>query len=130
MNETEPDRHLKPGELKHIRWEDVPCETLNPLLDRQLAVGKHIMVAHLRLKQDCVVPLHSHTNEQVSMIQSGALRFTLDGKDIVVRAGEILCIPPDLPHSAVALEDTVAIDIFTPPREDWINKTDQYLRSR
>ena len=130
MNETEQDLHLKPGELKHVRWENVPRETLNPLFDRQLVVGKHIMIAHILMKQDCVVPLHSHTNEQVSVIQSGALRFTLDGKDVIVRAGEILCIPPDLPHSAVALEDTVAIDIFTPPREDWINKTDQYLRSR
>lgn len=116
------------SEVKHFRWSDLPIETLNPLLDRQLAVGDQIMVSRILLKKGCVVPMHSHVNEQVAYMLEGALRFTINGEDILVRAGELLCIPPNVPHQAVAIEDTVNIDIFTPPRADWINKTDQYLR--
>ena len=72
--------------------------------------------------------MHSHHNEQISHAQSGSLQFTIDGREITLRAGEFLCIPPHVPHSAVAVEDFTGIDIFTPPREDWLNKTDQYLR--
>ncbi len=116
------------SEVKHIKWNEIPMESLNPLLDRQIAVGDQMMVARVLLKTGCVVPLHSHMNEQVTYVQSGALRFTIDGKEITVRTGEFLCIPPHVPHTAVALEDTVDIDIFTPPRADWIEKTDRYLR--
>ena len=116
--------------LQHVNWEDVPTESLNPLLDRQLVIGEHMMVARVLLKKGAIVPMHSHFNEQVTHIQSGALQFTIDAKQITVRAGEWLVIPPNLPHSALALEDTVDIDIFTPPRQDWIDKTDQYLRGK
>jgi unsaturated pyranuronate lyase len=116
------------SEVKHVRWSDLPIESLNPLLDRQLAVGDQIMVSRILLKKGCVVPMHSHVNEQVAYMLEGALRFKIEGDEIVVRAGEFLCIPPNVPHQAEALEDTVNIDIFTPPRADWINKTDQYLR--
>jgi len=80
------------------------------------------------LKKGCVVPLHSHHNEQVTYILEGALKFVLKDREITVRAGEVLCIPPNVPHEAIAMEDTVDLDIFTPPREDWIAKTDAYLR--
>jgi quercetin dioxygenase-like cupin family protein len=86
------------------------------------------MVARVLLKKGCVVPLHSHHNEQVTYILEGTLKFGLNDEEIIVRAGEVLCIPPNVPHEAVALEDTVDLDIFTPPREDWIGKTDAYLR--
>jgi quercetin dioxygenase-like cupin family protein len=128
MSEAGRAQPSAPSEVKHIRWSDLPVESLNPLLDRQLAVGDQIMVSRILLKKGCVVPMHSHVNEQVAYMQEGALRFTINGEEIVVRAGEFLCIPPNVPHQAEALEDTVNIDIFTPPREDWINKTDQYLR--
>ena len=114
--------------LKHIRWQDVELEKLNPLLDRQLVVGKDLMVARVLLKKGCVIPLHSHVNEQVTYILEGALKFWIDDKEIVVHAGEVLCIPSNMPHKAEALEDTVDLDIFNPPRRDWINKTDEYLR--
>ena len=116
------------GMLQHIRWQDVELEKLNPLLDRQLAVGKNVMVARVLLKKGCIVPWHSHANEQVTYILEGALKFWIDGKEIVVHAGEVLCIPSNMPHKAEAVEDTVDLDIFNPPREDWINKTDEYLR--
>jgi quercetin dioxygenase-like cupin family protein len=101
---------------------------MNPLFDRQFVVGDRVMVARILMKEGCLVPQHSHLNEQISHILSGVLQFTIDGKEIVVKAGEVLLIPPHLPHAALALEDTIAIDTFTPPREDWINKSDQYLR--
>jgi quercetin dioxygenase-like cupin family protein len=114
--------------LKHIRWKDVELETLNPLLGRQMAVGQDIMVARILLKKGCIIPKHSHVHEQVAYVLEGALKFRVDGREIIVRAGEMLCIPPDMPHEAEAVEDTVDLDIFHPPREDWLNKTDQYLR--
>ena len=114
--------------LRYLSWSDVPLETMNPLFDRQLIVGHQVMLARVLLKKGCIVPLHSHVNEQLSYILEGALKFYIDGKEIVVRAGEVLTIPPNMPHKAEALEDTVDLDIFHPPRADWINKTDSYLR--
>lgn len=118
------------GELKYIRWNDVELEDLNPLLQRHFVVGEQIMVARVLLKKGCVVPEHSHHNEQVTYILEGALKFEIDGKEIVVGPGEVLCIPPNMPHKATALEDTVDLDVFTPPRADWIGKTDAYLRKQ
>ena len=114
--------------LKHIPWNTVELENLNPLLQRQFVVGKNIMVARVLLKKGCIVPLHHHVNEQVTYILEGALKFWVEGKEIVVGAGEVLTIPSNMPHKAEALEDTVDLDVFNPPRADWINKTDQYLR--
>ena len=116
------------AELKYIPWESVPVEDLNPLLQRHFIVGDDIMVARVLMKKGCIVPLHSHHNEQFTYILEGALKFWIDGKEIVVRAGEVLTIPRNMPHKAEALEDTVDLDVFNPPRADWINKTDQYLR--
>jgi len=116
-------------ELKHVPWHTVELEDLNPLLQRQFVVGQAIMVARVLLKKGCIVPLHSHHNEQFTYILEGALKFWIDGKEIVVTAGEVLTIPPHMPHKAEAIEDTVDLDIFNPPRADWINKTDQYLRA-
>ncbi len=113
---------------KHIRWSDLPVEAVNPLFDRQFVVGDQVMVARIVMRKGCVVPEHSHHNEQISQILSGTLRFLVEGKQIDLNAGEFLFIPPNVPHSAVALEDTVAIDTFNPPRQDWIDGTDQYLR--
>jgi quercetin dioxygenase-like cupin family protein len=115
--------------LKHVSWDSVPLEQLNPLLHRHFVVGESVMVARVLLKKGSVVPRHSHHNEQLTYILEGALKFDIDGKEIVVRAGEVLCIPPHMPHQAEALEDTVDLDIFNPPREDWIRKNDEYLRS-
>lgn len=114
--------------LKHLAWKDVELEQLNPLLDRQMITGDKIMLARVLLKKGCVVPEHSHENEQVTYILEGALRFWIDGKEIVVHEGEVLCIPSNMPHKAEAVEDTVDLDVFYPPRQDWLNKTDSYLR--
>ena len=114
--------------LQYIPWHTIPLEELNPLLQRQFVVGQEIMVARVLLKKGCIVPEHSHHNEQLTYILDGALKFWIDGREIVLHSGEVLCIPAHMPHKAEALEDTVDLDVFSPPRADWINKTDQYLR--
>jgi quercetin dioxygenase-like cupin family protein len=121
---------VRKAECHHIAWSSVPLEPLNPYLDRHFIVGRNIMVARVLLKKGCIVPLHKHVNEQFTYILEGALKFWIDGQEIVVRAGEVLTIPSNMPHKAEALEDTVDLDVFNPPRKDWINKTDQYLRGQ
>ncbi|MGA2855759.1 MAG: cupin domain-containing protein [Candidatus Sulfotelmatobacter sp.] len=123
-------RTASPAALQYIPWSSVPLEELNPLLQRQMVWGQEIMLARVLLKKGCIVPEHSHHNEQLTYILEGALKFWIDGREIVVRAGETLCIPSNMPHKAEALADTVDLDVFCPPRSDWINKTDQYLREK
>ena len=121
---------LEKAELKHVPWSSVELEDLNPLLQRHFVVGQNVMLARVLIKKGCIVPEHSHHNEQITYILEGALKFWIDGKVLVVNAGEVLTIPPHMPHKAEALEYTLDLDVFTPPRADWINKTDKYLRGR
>lgn len=118
------------GKTKLYRWDDMPKEEVTELLSRRLVTGERIMLAHVYLKKGCVVPLHQHENEQVTYILEGALKFLVgdDQQEVVVHAGEVLHIPSNVPHKAIALEDTLDVDIFSPPRQDWIDKTDNYLR--
>jgi len=119
---------------EHLAWEKVLREQLNPLLARQLVNGKKAMLAQVHLKKGCVVPSHSHESEQLSYVVEGALQFLVEDRDgggareVVVRAGEVLVIPSWVVHSAVALEDTLDLDIFSPIRQDWLDGTDAYLR--
>ena len=128
LTNTVGKKHVSNPELKYIPWSSVPVEPLNPLLGRQFVVGQDIMVARVLMKKGCLVPLHSHYNEQITYILEGALKFWIDDKEIIVHAGEVLTIPPNMPHRAEALEDTVDLDVFNPPRHDWIRGTDAYLR--
>jgi quercetin dioxygenase-like cupin family protein len=113
------------------RWKDLPKEQLKPDLGRRLISTERLMLAHVYLEKGCVVPKHSHENEQLTYILEGALEFTLGAdrsRKQIVRAGEVLVIPSNVPHEAVALEDTLDVDVFSPPREDWLKGTDAYLR--
>ena len=113
------------------RWEEMPREAVSPMLDRRLITGDRMMLAHVYLKKGCIVPKHSHVNEQFTYILEGALRFWIgddESEEVVVRAGEVLHIPSHVPHKAEALEDTLDVDVFDPPRQDWLDKTDSYLR--
>jgi quercetin dioxygenase-like cupin family protein len=113
------------------KWDEMPRETVSPMLDRRLITGDRMMLAHVYLKKGCIVPKHSHENEQITYILEGALKFHIgenQDQEIIVRAGEVLTIPSHVPHMAEALEDTLDLDIFDPPRADWLNKTDAYLR--
>ena len=114
--------------MQHLVWQSVRKEVLNDKLSRKLVTGVKAMVAQLSLARGCVVPTHQHESEQISMIMEGALKFELEGREVIVQAGEVLVIPSQLPHSALALEDTLAYDIFSPIRQDWLNGTDTYLR--
>jgi quercetin dioxygenase-like cupin family protein len=115
------------------RWDDLPRERLNTHLERRLITGSNTMIAHIYLDKGGVVPKHSHHNEQITYVLEGALKFLLgeaQDEEVIVRAGEVLTIPPHLPHSAEALEDTLDVDIFNPPREDWLDGSDSYLRGQ
>ena len=101
---------------------------MSPHIGRQFITGERAMLARVLLKKGAIVPEHHHENEQIAYILSGALRFVVAGEEYIVRAGEVLVIPSNVPHSAEALEDTVDLDIFTPPRADWIAGDDAYLR--
>ncbi len=115
----------------HYRWDDLPREELNPLIGRRLVTGDRLMIAQVYLAKGAIVPQHSHDNEQLAYILEGKLRFWLgeDEAEVVdVSAGELLHIPSNLPHKAEALEDTLDLDVFAPPRADWLDGSDAYLR--
>jgi quercetin dioxygenase-like cupin family protein len=101
-------------------------------IHRRVISGEHTMVAHIYLKKGVVVPMHSHHNEQVTYLLEGALKFAIgeEEKELVLRAGEVLHIPPHVPHAAEALEDCLDVDVFSPPRQDWLDGTDDYLRGK
>jgi unsaturated pyranuronate lyase len=111
-----------------ISWEKMEVEQLNDKITRQMIFGEKAMLARIVLKRGAIVPRHSHVNEQITWILSGALKLIFDDGERLLRGGQMLLIPANLPHSAEAMEDTVDIDVFAPPREDWIHKTDAYLR--
>ncbi len=119
--------------VKWYRWDDMPKENVTEMLDRRLITGDRMMLAHVYLKKGAIVPRHSHENEQLTYILEGVLRFWIgedESETIDVRAGEVLHIPSHVPHKAEALEDTLDVDIFSPPRQDWLEKTDDYLRQK
>ena len=109
----------------------MPLENVTEHLDRRIITGDRMMLTHVYLKKGCVVPQHSHDNEQLTYILEGALKFWIgdnEEEELIVSAGEVLVIPSNVKHKAEALEDTLDVDVFCPPREDWLNKTDDYLR--
>jgi quercetin dioxygenase-like cupin family protein len=117
------------NDLQHLSFNTMPVEQLNPLIDRQFVYGERAMLARIILRKGALVPRHSHENEQITYILEGTLRFTMgDGRIITVGSGGLLVIPSNMPHQAEALEDTVDLDVFTPPRADWIAGTDASLR--
>jgi quercetin dioxygenase-like cupin family protein len=126
-----PPKTTAAGGVEHYVWTNIPAEPLKGTITRKLITSERMMIAHVHLKKGDDVPLHHHENEQLTYILSGALHFWFgaDGKDeITVRAGEVVVIPSNVPHRALALEDTLDVDIFNPPRQDWLSGTDAYLR--
>ena len=114
--------------MQLYNWNTIETEAMNPHLSRKVIHVQNLTLARIELRKGAVVPEHSHVNEQVSMIETGALLFVMNGSKQVVRAGECLAIPPREPHRVEALEDSVAVDVFSPAREDWIRGDDAYLR--
>lgn len=114
--------------MSHQRWGDVPREQMNDAIVRQYVTGDRVTVARLEMKRGGIVGEHAHENEQVSLVMSGSLKFTMQGRDIIVGAGELLQIPGGVPHAVEVLEDSITIDVFSPVRQDWIDKTDTYFK--
>ena len=120
-------------EVRLFRWDDIPLERVTDEIDRKLITGDGIMLAHVFLKKGSVVPMHSHENEQLTYLLGGALKFWIgdeEAEPIVVREGEVLHLPSNVPHKAEALEDTFDVDIFNPPRQDWLDGTDTYFHQK
>ncbi len=120
----------RPDSVRQFRWDDLPREEVTDLISRKLITGQDMMIAQVFLDEGAVVPMHHHVNEQITYIVSGALRFWIgdeSAEPIDVRAGEVLHIPSHVPHKALALEDTLDVDIFSPPRQDWLDGTDSYF---
>jgi len=122
--------------IRHSKWDDIPRETVTDDIGRRLFTGKRMMLAQVYLDKGAIVPWHSHENEQLTWVVTGALRFLIgnegtdDVEDVLVAAGDVLYIPSNVPHRAEALEDTLDVDIFSPPREDWLKGTDTYFQER
>ena len=117
--------------VRSYRWSDLPIETLRGTITRRFITSERVMIAHVYFKKGDDVPKHSHENEQLTYILEGALQFWFgeDGAtEMTVRAGEVVVIPSNLPHRAFALADTLDVDVFCPPRQDWLTGTDEYLR--
>ena len=114
--------------MEHYTWDEMDKEILSDTIARRIVTGDKAMVAQVFLKKDAVVPEHHHESEQITYILEGALKFQLEGREIVVGKGQVLRIPSNVPHSAVALEDTLDLDIFSPIRMDWLTGQDDYLR--
>jgi len=116
--------------MEHYSWETVKKEVLNEKMSRKVISGEKVMIAQISIAQGGVVPAHQHESEQLSYVVEGALKFELEGREIVVRQGEVLHIPSHVPHSAVAVEDFFGIDVFSPIRLDWLTGQDDYLRTK
>ena len=119
--------------VKFFRWSDMPKEGVTDQISRRLVTADRMMLAQVYLDKGSIVPKHSHENEQITLILEGALHFWIgedQTEEIVVRAGEVLWIPSNVPHKALALEDTLDVDVFSPPRQDWLNHTDSYFHKK
>jgi quercetin dioxygenase-like cupin family protein len=114
--------------MEHYTWDEMEKEVLSPTIARKIIFGDKAMVAQVFLAKGAVVPEHHHESEQITYIMEGALEFHIGGKTIVVGKGQVLRIPSNVPHMAIALEETLDLDIFSPIRHDWIKKDDAYLR--
>ena len=109
-------------------WDSVRKEQMNPKVSRRVVNGEKMTVAEISIAKDGAVPVHQHENEQMTHVVEGVLKFDIGGKEVIVRKGEILHIPSNVPHGGVALEDSVSVEIFVPVRQDWLTGQDDYLR--
>lgn len=110
------------------RWDEIALEKVTEMISRKIVTGEREMLAQIYLKKGALVPMHSHESEQMTYILQGVLKFLVAGEEIIVREGEVLCIPSWIEHQAEALEDTFELDLFSPIRQDWLDKTDDYFR--
>ena len=110
------------------RWDELALEKVTEMISRKLVTGERQMLAQIYLKKGALVPMHSHESEQMTYVLQGALKFLVGGMEVTLREGEVLHIPSRVEHQAEALEDTFELDVFSPIRQDWLDRTDDYLR--
>ena len=106
--------------LQHIRWHTLPLETVNPLMSRRVVHTPAMTIVDIIYKQGALVPLHHHVHEQITTVTKGSVKLEVDGQAVTLGPGESLCVPPNAPHLAEALEDSRATEIFVPARTDWV----------
>jgi quercetin dioxygenase-like cupin family protein len=131
MSTVKAIKPIDAAAAKHYRWKELPAEPMRGSITRRLITSERMMIAHVYLKKGDEVPEHSHENEQITYILEGALQFWLGERgerELTIHAGEVLVIPSYLPHRALAVEDTLDVDVFNPPRQDWLDGSDAYLR--
>lgn len=116
--------------IRQYRWDEIAAEKVTDMISRKIVTGEREMVAQVRLKKGAIVPMHDHVSEQISYVFQGALRFTIGGEEFIVREGEVLHIPSSVPHQAEALDDTLELDVFSPIRQDWLDRTDDYFHRK
>lgn len=124
---------MKNSKVQRFQWDDMPKEKLSDFIERRIVTGEKVMLTHVYLKKGAVVPMHAHYNEQITYILEGKIKFWIEHEDaepIIIGPGEVLTLPPNIPHKAEAVEDTLDVDIFSPPREDWLKKEDDYLKGQ
>ena len=114
--------------IRQFRWDEIASERVTDMISRKIVTGEREMLAQIWLKKGAIVPKHDHVSEQISYVFQGALKFTIGGEEFIVREGELLHIPSSVPHQAEALDDTFELDVFSPIRQDWLDKTDDYFR--
>jgi quercetin dioxygenase-like cupin family protein len=114
--------------VRQFRWDEIELEKVTEMISRKVVSGEKEMLAQIYLKKGALVPVHEHESEQISYVLQGALRFLIDGEEIIIREGDVLHIPSMVPHQAEALEDTFELDVFSPIRQDWLDGTDEYFR--
>jgi len=114
--------------ISQYRWDDIASEKVTEMISRKIVTGEREMLAQIWLKKGAIVPTHAHESEQLSYVLQGALKFTIQGEEFIVREGEVLHIPSMVPHQAEALDDCFEMDVFSPIRQDWLDKTDDYFR--
>lgn len=114
--------------MQVFSWDTVKKEVMNEKIWRKIISGEKAMLAQIFIAKDGVVPKHQHESEQLSYVLEGAIKLELEGKEVVLRKGEVLLIPSNVPHSAVALEDYFGLEVFSPIRIDWLTGKDDYLR--
>ncbi len=119
-----------PHDVQLSRWDEIELEKVTEMISRKIVTGAREMLAQIYLKKGALVPMHSHESEQITYVLQGALQFLIGGETIIVREGEVLTIPSWLEHQAEALEDTFELDLFSPIRQDWLDKTDDYFHRK
>ena len=117
--------------LQSINWDEVELESVNRSMKRRIVTGRNMTVARIYFKDGFTVPMHSHHNDQITQVIKGEMRFVFGGdepKEMLLGPGDVVVIPPNMPHLATCIGEVEEIDMWSPRRDDWLDGSDDYLR--